>query len=207
MGISAARVRPVLVATAIAATVLLAGCSAAPGAGQSAAASESTGAAAGAAAVLAELGIDASDPVALVDGLESLPVADRPEGFVAQVMPTEVKVQPEQAGELIVPVADDQFYLSVAPYRTQTHPCTFHVPTSCLGELQNTEIQLRITDAASGNVIVDEARTTADNGFTGVWLPRDGEFTVEITADGETATETVRTGAEDPTCITTLQLS
>ncbi|GAA1608242.1 CueP family metal-binding protein [Leucobacter chromiireducens] len=207
MGISVARVRPALVGSAIAAIVLLAGCSAAGAAEQPATSGEVSAEEAGAAAVLAELGIDASDPVALVEGLEALPVAERPADFVAQVMPTEVKVQPEQPGELVLPVAGDQFYLSVAPYRAQTHPCTFHVPTSCLGEMQNADIQLRITDAASGDVIVDEARTTEDNGFAGVWLPRDGEFTIEITADGDTGVQTVRTGANDPTCITTLQLS
>ncbi len=207
MGISVARVRPALVGSAIAAIVLLAGCSAAGAAEQPATSGEVSAEEAGAAAVLAELGIDASDPVALVEGLEALPVAERPADFVAQVMPTEVKVQPEQPGELVLPVAGDQFYLSVAPYRAQTHPCTFHVPTSCLGEMQNADIQLRITDAASGDVIVDEARTTEDNGFAGVWLPRDGEFTIEITADGDTGVQAVRTGANDPTCVTTLQLS
>lgn len=206
MGISVARVRPALIGSAIATIVLLSGCSAAPAAEQPAASGE-VSAEGTAAAVLAELGIDASDPVALVDGLEALPVAERPADFVAQVMPTEVKVQPEQPGELVLPVASDQFYLSVAPYREQTHPCTFHVPTSCLGEMQNADIQLRITDAASGEVIVDEARTTADNGFAGVWLPRDGEFQIEITAGGDTGVQTVRTGDTDPTCITTLQLS
>ena len=60
--------------------------------------------------------------------------------------------------------------------------------------------------AASGEVVVSKDTTTADNGFVGVWLPRGGEFSVRIDSDQGSAEQTVKTGDEDPTCLTTLQL-
>lgn len=213
MGILLSQFRPTLAVAAIAATLLVAGCAPttdSSGAGSGTAAVPEVpvgGSVAGTRAALADLGLDAEDPAALVDGLEALPIADRPDGFVATIMPGEIRIQPETPGELVVPIAEDQFYLSVAPYRAETHPCTFHVPTSCVGELRDAEAQLRVTDAASGEVIVDRDVRTADNGFVGVWLPSDGEFVVEATVDGATGVQQVRTGDEDPTCITTLQVA
>lgn len=155
---------------------------------------------------LAGLGLTASDPEALVEGLESLPVAERPAGFNVSVLPTEVRLQPGTPEEQAVPLAGDEFYLSLAPYQTQTHPCEFHVPTSCIGEMQAADVQLRITDLATGEIVFDGSRQTEDNGFVGLWLPRDGEFRIEVTANGVSGEQTVRTGDTDPTCITTLQL-
>ncbi len=206
MGISHTPLRSLIAAAAVALTLGVTGCSAATPEAESvptaaASGSESTTAA------LEALGLSTEDPIALVEGLEAVPVAERPAGLTAQVMPGEVRIQPDQPGELVVDIPEDQFYLSVAPYRTQTHPCSFHVPTSCLGELQNADAQVTVTDARTGDVIVDRDARTADNGFVGIWLPKDGEFVVELTVDGDTGVQTVRTGAEDPTCITTLQLT
>ncbi|MBL3698734.1 CueP family metal-binding protein [Leucobacter luti] len=204
MGISRARLRPAILAPALAAVLILAGCATASPVAEEA--PRAAGSVTETHEILAGLGLDASDPVALAEGLDALPVAERPAELTASIMPSEVRVQPDQPGELVVPIAADQFYLSVAPYRTETHPCTFHVPTSCLGELRDVAAQLLVTDAATGDVVVDRAVHTADNGFVGVWLPRGGEFTVTMTVDGDAGTQTVRTGADDPTCLTTLQL-
>ncbi|MHA3682689.1 CueP family metal-binding protein [Leucobacter sp. HY1908] len=156
--------------------------------------------------LLSELGLSTNDAVTLVEGLEALPVNDRPNGLTVQVLPSSVVLQPGTPAEESLPLAGDEFYLSLAPYETQTHPCEFHVPTSCLGEMQGAEIQLRITDAETGEVVRDEVTSTEDNGFIGVWLPREREYRVQVTADGRTGERTVRTGSTDPTCITTLQL-
>lgn len=207
MGIFRGRVRPALATAAIAVMMFAAGCAPAESGDAAAPSAPAVGSAAGTEAVLAGLGLDASDPTALAEGLEAMPVDSRTAELTAAITPTEVRVQPDQPGELVVPIPDDKFYLSIAPYRTQTHPCTFHVPTSCLGELRDTDAQLRITNAATGEVVVEREARTADNGFVGVWLPRDGEFTVEVTVDGDTGSQLVRTGDEDPTCLTTLQLT
>lgn len=213
MGISSMQLRSVFVVSAVAAALVLVGCapiqpaSGGPGGAKQSEVSPGPGSEAATLAAIAELGLSVQDSVALTEGLDALPVAERPEGLAASILPTTVLLQPDQPGELAIPIPEGEFYLSLAPYRTQTHPCTFHVPTSCLGELRNVDVQLRITEVSSGEVIVDKQARTADNGFVGVWLPRDGEFVVAATVDGDTGTQTVTTGDEDPTCLTTLQLS
>lgn len=156
---------------------------------------------------LAEAGFDGSEPRALVESLDALAVSDRPANLIVSVTPTELIVQPEQPGERRIPFADQPFYLSVAPYVTQTHPCTFHSLTTCIGEQRNQPVEVRVVDADSGTVYLEEARTTADNGFTGLWLPRDVRVAVTMTIAGKTGTVVTATGPGDPTCLTTLQLA
>lgn len=163
-------------------------------------------AAASATQLLSEVGLSTNDAVTLVEGLEALPVTERPAQLTAQVLPSSVVLQPGTPNEETLPLDGDDFYLSLAPYETQTHPCEFHVPTSCLGEMQDADIELRITDTETGEVVRDEATSTEDNGFIGVWLPREREYLVQVTSGGLTGEQVVRTGDTDPTCITTLQL-
>lgn len=158
-------------------------------------------------AILDDLDIDQSNPRALIDALDAMPVADRPSDLIASVQPTAVTLQPGEPDEVTLPFDGEDFYVSMAPYVSQTHPCTFHSLTTCLGEQQNTPITLTVTDTTSGEVIIAESTSTADNGFVGIWLPRDGEFLVQIDAEGGSAGQVVKTGSEDPTCITTLQLT
>ncbi|GMA34464.1 CueP family metal-binding protein [Demequina litorisediminis] len=70
---------------------------------------------------------------------------------------------------------DDAFYVSLAPYVDTTHECYFHSLTTCTGEMQGEDIDVTVTDVETGEVLVDEAMTTFDNGFVGLWLPRDAE--------------------------------
>ena len=156
---------------------------------------------------LAEAGFDGSEPRALVESLDALAVSDRPANLIVSVTPTELLPQPEEPGERRIPFADQPFYLSVAPYLTQTHPCTFHSLTTCIGEQRNQPVEVRVVDADSGTVYLEEARTTADNGFTGLWLPRDVRVAVTMTIAGKTGTVVTATGPGDPTCLTTLQLA
>ncbi|GEO90953.1 CueP family metal-binding protein [Kocuria flava] len=96
---------------------------------------------------------------------------------------------------------------AIAPYREQTHDCHFHSLTTCLGELPNTEVQLTLT-GEDGKVLLDETRQTYDNGFVGIWVPRGIEATLTIEHEGQSGTATVSTTDEDdPSCITTLQLT
>lgn len=194
------RIFPLAVAL-LAAGALLTGCAAAqPGSG-----AESSQLVLGDA--LTEAGFDGSDPRALLEELDTLPVADRPADLIVSVMPTELVVQPQQPDERRIPLSEEAFYLSVAPYVDQTHPCTFHSLTTCLGEQRNQQVTVNVVDADSGETYLDEARTTADNGFTGLWLPRDVRVKITMTIDGKSGTVTTSTGSEDPTCLTTLQLA
>ena len=154
---------------------------------------------------IAALGIATDDAQAIVEGLDTLPVDKRPspDDLIASVRPTELVLQP---GDVTLPLEGAGFYLSIAPYVNQTHPCDFHSLTTCLGELQNTPLELTVTDVATGDVIVSEITATADNGFVGIWLPRDGEFNVRVVGEQGRAEQRVTTGADDPTCLTTMQL-
>lgn len=205
MGIRSVSVS-LLASASVSAALLLAGCATAQSPVAGGEHTNATGSAQqGAAAQIAALGFDVADPQALVDGLDTLPVADRPspDALVVSVRSDALVLQP---GDVTVPMAGDRFYLSIAPYVNETHPCTFHSLTTCLGELQNEPIDLTVTDAATGETVVSEATQTFDNGFVGVWLPKNGSFDVTVTGAAGTATERVGTGAQDPTCLTTMQL-
>lgn len=101
----------------------------------------------------------------------------------------------------------DKFYLSFAPYISQTHPCGTHSLTTCQGELVNQEIHAVITDK-EGKEIVNSDLTTMANGFVGVWLPRNIDGTVRVSFDGKVAQTQISTYAGSNTCLTTaLQLN
>ena len=129
---------------------------------------------------------------------------DRTNGPVGSVRSGEL-ILSDGEGEATLPMPDDQFYLSIAPYLTKTHECFNHNLASCKGELADTSVHVKIVDA-SGAVMVDRDVTTFANGFAGLWLPRDIEATLTVTYDGKTATVPVATGDGDPTCLTTLRL-
>lgn len=149
-------------------------------------------------------GLDGLDAVEVVERLDRLAVSERPADLMASVTPDHlVLTSPET--ELAMPLPEDSFYLSIAPYVEQTHECHFHSLTTCLGELSNEPVHVEIVDSA-GEVLVDEQTTTFDNGFVGVWVPSDTEGTIEITFDGMTGTTEFTTTGDAATCITDLQL-
>lgn len=198
--------RPRRAAIVLAAALLtLTACAADAGAPAAAPDATEAPAAVSAQEVLTERGWEGLDGAALIAELDQLPVAERPATLMASVTANAVTVSGTDGVPTEIPV-DKGFYLSIAPYVTQTHPCGFHSLTTCRGELANTDVQLTVTDAATGEVITDEGVRTYDNGFVGVWLPYDRELTVTVTGEAGTATTTLTTGAEDPTCLTTLQL-
>ncbi|HOU00700.1 MAG TPA: CueP family metal-binding protein [Anaerolineaceae bacterium] len=113
----------------------------------------------------------------------------------------------DDSGEVRLALPKDKFYLSFAPYISQTHPCGTHSLTSCQGELVNQEIHAVITDKG-GNEIVNSDLTTMANGFVGVWLPRKIDGTVSVSYNGKVAQAPISTYAGSNTCLTTaLQLN
>lgn len=129
---------------------------------------------------------------------------DRETGPFGSVRPGELILTDEER-EVRLPI-EDAFYLSVAPYLTGTHECYNHNLTSCQGELVEQEIGVTITGADGAEIFAGPA-TTGPNGFAGFWLPKDTSATLTIDYAGRTATTQVSTGAEDPTCLTTMQLA
>ena len=99
----------------------------------------------------------------------------------------------------------DEFFVSIAPYINQTHPCSNHSLTGCQAELVKEEFEVYIEDE-DGNVVVNETMTSQENGFIDFWLPRDKAYQVKIEQGGKIAQSEISTFAGDNTCITTMQL-
>lgn len=118
----------------------------------------------------------------------------------------EYLVLSDNSEEIMLPLPKDKFYLSFAPYITQTHPCATHSLLSCQGELVNQTVNVIIKDE-KGNDIINSDMTTMENGFVGVWLPRNMNATIHVLYNGLTAQELITTFSGSNTCLTTLQLS
>ncbi|KAB7743324.1 hypothetical protein GA707_14600 [Nostocoides sp. F2B08] len=158
----------------------------------------------GSTAFLEQFGLDSSDdPRDIVTALDRTN-DDRDSGVMGSVRYDAV-VFTTADGETTVPI-EDGFYLALAPYVDQTHDCYYHNLATCQGELVGEDLDVTIT-TDDGEVLVDETVTTYDNGFVGFWLPRDITGTIEVTHDGRSVTAPIATGPDDPTCVTTLQLT
>ncbi|MEW9109762.1 MAG: CueP family metal-binding protein [Cytobacillus gottheilii] len=100
----------------------------------------------------------------------------------------------------------DEFFVSIAPYLNETHPCSLHNLTGCQGEMANEEFAVYIEDE-EGNAVVDEVMKSQDNGFIDLWIPRDQTYKISIAYKGKKADSTISSFKGDDTCITTMQLS
>ena len=129
--------------------------------------------------LLQEHGFADADAHEIIDRLEALPVAERPQDLIASVTATSLQLQDDAGREAELPLPEDQFYLSVAPFVETTHECAFHSLTTCRGELRSRELTVSVVDSGSGDVLAEGPRTTHDNGFLGLWLPRG--ITAELT--------------------------
>ena len=107
--------------------------------------------------------------------------------------------------EVVYDLPEREFFVSIAPYKQDTHPCQIHSLTGCQGELTNEEFNVRIADS-NGNIVLDEVKMSGSNGFIDLWLPRDQQYQVIIEQDGKKAESTLSTYKNDNTCITTMQL-
>jgi hypothetical protein len=100
---------------------------------------------------------------------------------------------------------DNEFFLSIAPYVDQTHPCATHSLTGCQGEMVGKEFNVNIKDM-DGTVILDQTLKSQSNGFIDLWLPRDTTYSITVEHDGKTAESEISTFESDDTCLTTMQL-
>ena len=156
-------------------------------------------------ALLAKHDLSGKDAVAVIDSLDRMSLEARPATLRASVRPDGLLISGDDTS-VTLPIPGERFYLSVAPYVNQTHECFHHSLTTCKGELGGKQVHVKLVEDGTGKMLADEARTLFDNGFTGFWLPRDITATLTVTAEGRTATSTISTGADDPTCVTTMQL-
>lgn len=189
------RLTTLAAATAAILTLVLAGCA------TTAAAPELDGS-----NLLTEHGLAGMEAPEIIDSLDRMEVSDRPADLIASVQP-DALVLADSGQEVSLDMPDDLTYMSVAPYIAQTHDCFFHSLTTCRGELSRQQMEVRIVDETTGDVLVAETTTTFDNGFVGFWLPRDLQGTIEVTYDGRTGMTSFSTAGDAATCITTLRLT
>ncbi|MDN5820762.1 MAG: CueP family metal-binding protein, partial [Brachybacterium sp.] len=155
--------------------------------------------------LLSAHGLEGRESRTIIDLLEALPLAERPTDLFASVLPDRVDLSDAAGREASLPLPEGEAYVSVAPFVQTTHECFFHSLTTCVGELQEQSLEVHLS-TPDGEVLLDEPLTTAPNGFLGLWLPRDEQFTLTLTRDGASASTPLATGSEAPTCLTTMQL-
>lgn len=155
-------------------------------------------------AFLAKHGLSGLTVEEIVQKLDST-TAD-PAGLQASIT-SDALVLMDDASEVKLALPKDKFYLSFAPYVNRTHPCGTHSLSSCQGELVGKEVRAVITDSA-GQEVVNASLTTMENGFIGVWLPRDMKGAITVSYDGMAAQAPITTFSGSDTCLTTpLQLN
>lgn len=155
--------------------------------------------------LLETYGLAGMDPVEMIDHLDRVPLAERSTDLIASVMPEQLVLSTAEE-QVALDLPEDSFYLSIAPFINYTHECQYHSLTTCVGEMSDEDVHVTVTDE-SGEVLVDEQRTTFDNGFVGVWVPADTSGTIEVSYQDMTGTTDFASDDQAATCITDLQLS
>jgi hypothetical protein len=123
----------------------------------------------------------------------------------ASITSRQLIVTNSDESQVIYDLLEEDFFVSIAPYVEQTHPCADHSLTGCRGEMANEEFNIFIEDT-DGKVIVDRAVKSHANGFIDLWLPRDHTYRVTIENGGRARLSEISTFEGDNTCITTIQL-
>ena len=198
-------IRPLLASVA-AVSFLLAGCASADDApASSAPATTQAASSEDHAALLADYGLTGMDARTAIDHLDRLGGTDRPADLMASIRTDELLLAANTV-ETTLDMPEDSFYVSIAPYVNQTHDCFYHSLTTCQGEMPLADVEVTVVDE-TGTTILDEEMTTYENGFVGLWLPRDMTGTITITADGKSVESPISTMEDSATCLTTLQLA
>lgn len=97
---------------------------------------------------------------------------------------------------------ENLFYLSIAPYISNTHPCDIHSLSGCRSELSNETFMVSFYNEEN-ELIRTEMRVSNDNGFIGFWLPSGIEVKI-VVSYGELYAETfISTFENSNTCLTT----
>lgn len=121
-------------------------------------------------------------------------------GFKASVTSTKL-IMSENGVEVEKDIPSDLFYLSFAPYINYTHPCATHFLSSCKSELKNEIFNVTIV-GENDEIIISKEMKSMDNGFIGVWLPRDLKGSINVTYNEMSAVANISTFIDDNTCLT-----
>ncbi|MBY6187908.1 CueP family metal-binding protein [Marinobacter hydrocarbonoclasticus] len=133
------------------------------------------------------------------------------EGIVVRIHPDRVNAIFADGTEANVAIPADQFYLSIAPWATYTHPCGNHVPTGCTGELIGKPMHVSAVDINSGEEVLNQMITTQHDGFIDFWVPAQRQLAFTFHYEHPElglleAKEVLPTFQDSRTCITTMQL-
>jgi hypothetical protein len=121
------------------------------------------------------------------------------------VTPDAVQFKFKDGESVSVPLPDDQMVVSIAPYIQNTHGCSTHYMSKCDGELKNTAVKVKAV-TAGGKVLINKTIKTPPTGFFDLWLPRDQEINISVSAMGKKAEGKISTYRNSKTCDTTLKL-
>src|SRR5690606_18291896 len=95
-----------------------------------------------ASALLEAHNLDDLQAVEIIDQLDRVAVAERATNLMASVRSDSLLITDGQE-EVTLEIPEDRFYVSIAPYVSQTHDCYYHSLTTCVGELSQQEVDLR----------------------------------------------------------------
>lgn len=124
----------------------------------------------------------------------------------ASITSEELIITNSDESETVYSLPEDEFFVSIAPYINETHPCTNHSLTGCQGEMVEEEFDVYIEDM-EGNVMLEDTLKTQANGFIDLWLPQDKTYNIIINHNGKKVESEFSTFEQDGTCITTMQLT
>lgn len=125
--------------------------------------------------------------------------------IITFVTPDAVNFKFKDGKTISVPLTDDQMVVSIAPYINYTHVCATHYMSKCDGELKNVPIKV-MAITAGGKTLINKTIKTPSTGFFDLWLPRNQEITISVSALGKEATGKIYTYRNSKTCDTTLKL-
>lgn len=129
-----------------------------------------------------------------------------PTGFYAGITGKSLTIG-DQSKQIEIDLPPNQFYLSIAPYINQTHPCANHNLVTCRGELKNQTFDVYVEEKSTGKVVFNGQVSSSNNGFLGIWLPSSKSLEITVSQNGLEASTSITTYIDSNTCLTTLKLS
>lgn len=153
----------------------------------------------GANKVLEQLDLQDKEIMYIVDSLDQR--LDEPSNIGARITGDALFLYDNEK-EYSIDLPTDLFFVSIAPYINEVHPCTIHNLVTCRGEIFGQQMRVRVVDE-NNQIILDEDRVTQDNGFIGLWLPKGINAVLKVDYNNLTVEYPISTYSESDTCITT----
>ncbi len=123
---------------------------------------------------------------------------------VSFVTPEAIHFKFKNGKEISIPLPEDQMMVSIAPYIDTTHPCSTHYISKCDAELKNVPVKVKAVTAGGKELINKTFKSPT--GFIDLWLPREQEINLFVSAKGKKAKGKITTYKDSNTCNSTLKL-